>query len=103
MDESDRKPSFNWLRAIKDFCLFTSLKVQEAGEFGAPGMLQSFGFLHFLEFLPFMMLTSFYLVVLSNSRFSIEGDNSKSNIFVFRLKAPAAALRFSSRSDAESH
>lgn len=57
-------------------------------------MLQSFGFLHFLV-LPFMMLTSFYLVVLSNSRFSIEGDNSKSNIFVFRLKAPATALRFS--------
>lgn len=63
-------------------------------KFRVPVMLQSFGFPHFLV-LPFMMLTSFYLVVLSNSRFSIEGDNSKSNIFVFRFKAPAATLRVS--------
>ena len=63
-------------------------------KFRVPVMLQSFGFPHFLV-LPFMMLTSFYLVVLSDSRFSIEGDKSKSNIFVFRFKAPAAAPRVS--------
>ena len=61
---------------------------------GSEMILQNSVFPHFLV-LPFMMLTSFYLVVLSDSRFSIEGDKSKSNIFVFRFKAPAAAPRVS--------
>lgn len=84
-------------------CFFlTPENFRMPARFRVPAMLQGFGSPDFLT-LPSMTLTLLHRVVLSYSRFSTEGDNSKSNILLMlRLSACCCPYIFI-RSDAESH
>lgn len=90
--ESNRKHNFNWLKP-SGFLIYILRSLGCQLDSGYKWFCK--GHLHFL-LLPSRVLTSFHLVVLSSSRFSTEGNNSKPYIlFLLRLRALAAAPTFS--------